>query len=202
MAFSVVHLLIARQAAAPNPTLLWDGAYYLGAISPDAVHVRPGVFSKSPAKRESHLHASGDGEKEVRAYWAQNGKTPFTLGYGIHVLADKLWVRFYPRTFPGLMAADGQTIPAIYAPDAGWIDHALYVCLLRDMNITDLLLSAKPPENHPWLSGEDFLQWRNHELSLLAAMESMPKGSPRAMDYGAVVRFIEDAGNTLQQYLI
>ena len=114
MAFPLLHLLVADAYAKSRPALARDGAYYLGAIAPDAIHMRPGI-TKEVHKVRTHLFAKGpDGLPEVMAYWYEVGRTPFDIGYGVHVITDRLWVGYYPRRFRliGARPNPGGNIPA------------------------------------------------------------------------------------------
>lgn len=61
MPLQMVHLAVAREyvKAAANAADLMDcPEFYLGIISPDAIHVRPGTGKND--KRITHLYAEGD----------------------------------------------------------------------------------------------------------------------------------------------
>ena len=124
MALSMVHLLVARRWAREREDLFSSAQFYLGAISPDAMHVR--FHDDKSHKDEFHLgnwlsvHPEG-----VYAYW-QEHHTPFDLGYGIHVLTDGHWVPTVKRDFPDLVNERGALIPALYYNDAYQTDFDLY----------------------------------------------------------------------------
>lgn len=201
MAYPAVHLLVAARAARGIPALDMCPAYLLGAIAPDAVHVRPGVVTKSPDKRASHLHISGtDGRDAVRTYWAEMGTDPYHLGYGVHVLTDRLWVAFYPDAFPALMR-DGHTVPEVYMPDAAWMERALHWRVLRHTGIVDALVTAEEARANAYVAAREALAWRDRVLAQMAGYEGDAQGQPAAMDYGAVVAFIEEAGGDLHAIL-
>ncbi len=87
--YPMAHLLIAAAYARSRPALATDGAYYLGAIAPDAIHMRK-ESTQSISKFDSHLKARGEhGLSEVIAYWYEAGRTPFDIGYGVHAMSDR-----------------------------------------------------------------------------------------------------------------
>lgn len=201
MAFPAVHLLIAWQAAQGTALSFAMDDYCLGTIAPDAVHMRLGVGSKSECKRQSHLMATGDGREQVGTYWQMAGLTPFTLGYGAHVLADRLWVRFYPAAFPSLMDASGHTIPALYRPDAARVDARLVrerVC----GSLLDSLRKGTPPQEHPYVTGDEVIGWRQRVLADFAAAKEEQEGAaPVHMRFADVLAFIDSAGDELHKLL-
>ena len=86
MALSMVHLLLARSWARGHEAYLECPEFYLGAISPDAMHVR--FHDDKSRKDEFHLGNWGSVHVErVHEYWRERF-TPFDVGYGIHALTD------------------------------------------------------------------------------------------------------------------
>lgn len=198
MAFPLLHLLVADAYAKGRPALERDGAYYLGAIAPDAIHMRPGI-TKEVHKVKTHLFAKGsDGLPEVMAYWYETGRTPFDIGYGVHVITDRLWVGYYRKVFPRLIGANGQTLAEIYQPDAAWIDRALYAGGAKARAFGPLLQSAPVPDAHPLLSGEEIDGWRRQVLALFDAVREFPRGDPAVMTLSGVQAFIPEAAARLE----
>lgn len=198
MAYPMVHLLVARGYAAHHPALMECPEYYLGAVAPDAVHVRPDARAHAD-KRAAHLGVYGkmDGLAQVRAYWQDVGRTPFDIGYGIHILTDRHWVAFYRQAFPGLINADDSTNAARYRPDAAWIDAALYRDAVRHTHIPTLLAHAQPPGAHPLLTEAELLAWRGGMLETMRDTQAMPDGAPVWMRYEAVRAYADSAGDAL-----
>lgn len=197
MAYPALHLLVAAQAAAAS-ALGSDGVYLLGAIAPDAIHARHGTGT-SRGKRETHLHARGDGIAETEAYLAAYGRTPFHLGYAVHVLTDRLWAGFYVPAYPALMLPDGHTNPVVYAPDAEWIDRALAYEDLRRTGILALLEEAVPPDDHPLLTADEIGRWRDRYIRIYHAVDRMPEGAPVHMKLPQVKAFMDQAALALRR---
>ena len=71
MALSMVHLLLARRWARGHEEYLECPEFYLGAISPDAMHIR--FHDDKSRKDEFHLGNWGSvHEEKVHAYWREH----------------------------------------------------------------------------------------------------------------------------------
>ena len=86
MALPMVHLLAAWAWAQDKPELKDNPDFYLGTLSPDAIHIRDG--NDKSRKNDIHLNnwRRPDPDSVLR-YWMEHS-TPFDIGYGIHVLLD------------------------------------------------------------------------------------------------------------------
>ncbi|MBQ3575080.1 MAG: hypothetical protein IJA26_05390, partial [Clostridia bacterium] len=106
MALPMVHLHAAWLWAQDKPELRENPDYYLGSISPDAIHVRDG--SDKSRKNAFHLNnwRAPDPDSVLR-YWIDH-HTPFDIGYGIHVLLDGQWAAGFRRDFPEMLLPDGR----------------------------------------------------------------------------------------------
>ena len=132
MPLQMVHLAVAREyvKAAANAADLMDcPEFYLGIISPDAIHVRPGTGKND--KRITHLYAEGDlwranvvdfiKKNKAEAYYA------FILGYGIHILTDIIWrcaTQGSSRNMSKIRANQDETWA--YYNDTDQLDFLLY----------------------------------------------------------------------------
>ena len=157
MALQMVHLLTARLWAQGHEEYRDCPEFYLGAISPDAIHIRDG--SDKSRKNEFHLYnwMKPDVEK-VLEYWREY-HSPFDIGYGIHVLTDAQWVPRYRSRVPQLVYPDGKIDIATYYNDTYVTDFELY----RDCGgkeLFDLIERGEAPDNHPLLTRDEFAQWK------------------------------------------
>lgn len=134
-------------------------------------------------------------------YWNQVGQSAFTLGYGVHVLTDRLWIQFYPEAFPALMDERRHTIASIYQQDAAQIDHRLVWEILRPMDFWTQLEHATPPEQHPYVSGNEIMGWRDKVIRELRAYSKKPPIPPSVMQYEQIDRFIDATGDALKAFL-
>jgi len=138
MPLPMVHISVAREAALLKGWIP-SGAYCLGCISPDAVHMRS-PYSKQ-FKADSHLceEKSSSFSKEIWRANALNAyercsSDDFGRGYVVHVLTDIFWNQTLEKKIHERWAADPAPVqeraPAYY----------------NDTDILDLLLYR----NQPW----------------------------------------------------
>lgn len=189
MALSMVHLLVARRWAREREDLFSSAQFYLGAISPDAMHVR--FHDDKSHKDEFHLgnwlsvHPEG-----VYAYW-QEHHTPFDLGYGIHALTDGHWVPTVKRDFPDMVNERGALIPALYYNDAYQTDFDLYRLWPQRRAVFALLAAADAPADHPLLTQEEISAWREQQFSFYE--KPCPYAAPvTRVTVEYALRFVED----------
>jgi len=159
VALSMVHLLCAHRWAQGKSEYEDCGEFYLGAISPDAVHVRD--HDDKSNKNFVHLNnwLSPDFES-VQAY-LQKHHSSFDAGYALHVLTDCQWVPIYRAECPDLFAEDGKLNIPLYYHDTYVADFELLRRHEALKKILRLIKNADAPENHPLLQREHFLSWRD-----------------------------------------
>ena len=130
MALPMVHLLAARRWAQGHPEYLECPEFYLGAISPDAIHVRD--HDDKSHKNAVHLNNwISPHPDEVLAYW-RTREAPFDIGYGVHVLTDGQWVPRYRRLVPQVLLPDGRVDTKRYYGDTLRTDNDYQVILAYD----------------------------------------------------------------------
>lgn len=156
MALLMVHLLAARNWAQMHERYLNDPDFYLGAISPDAIHIR----DKGDKSNKNRIHLnnwlSPDPDEVVR-YWKKH-HTPFDIGYGIHVLTDAQWVPRYRHRIPQLVLPGGKTDMEAYYRDSVSTDYRLYHKM--GTPLFDLVERGSAPKDHPLLSEHEIAEWQ------------------------------------------
>lgn len=162
MALPMVHLLAAWLWAQDKPELFNDPDYYLGAISPDAIHVRDG--NDKSHKNEIHLNNWRYPDPDaVLRYW-QMHSTPFDIGYGVHVLLDGQWAVEFRKRFPQMLLPNGKPDPEIYYTDTCITDFSLYADCEQTPFLMDMIRRGHAPEDHPLLCQREFESWRQDTL--------------------------------------
>lgn len=158
MALPMVHLLAAWLWAQDKPELKDNPDYYLGSISPDAIHIRDG--NDKSHKNEIHMNnwRSPDPDR-VLSYWKRH-HTPFDIGYGIHVLLDGEWAQRFRERLKGMMLPDGRPNPEIYYNDTVVTDFELNASSPLTKKLMDFVRRGEAPENHPLLTKNEFEKWR------------------------------------------
>ena len=174
MALTMVHLLAAYAWAQDKPELLDCPEYYLGAVSPDAIHVRDG--NDKSRKNETHLNNWNVPHPEnIVNYW-EDHFTPFDIGYGIHCLTDCQWVQHFHTCLRGMFFPDGKLNALVYYNDTFINDFELHYERPETPFLMDMLRRAMPPENHPQLRGRELGKWRDMIFELYE--NPCPKNDP------------------------
>ena len=157
MSFMMTHLAVAKGVNDKLGIVTDLPNYYLGALAPDAVHIRANF--NSDMKESSHYCVAGDtwGQiASVDAWWQQSfthikslkdsPDRDFYLGYFIHILTDtsnhrKMWLPFLEkRLAEGLLFADAKDL---VSEDYNRIDRMQYDNYEWQNEIMSLLEIAK-----------------------------------------------------------
>lgn len=196
MALPIVHLLVAREWAQDKPELANCPEFYLGAIAPDAMHIRFG--GDKSRKNEFHLgNWISPHPEQVHAYWAEHF-APFDIGYGIHVLTDASWVPRYKTHCPGLLKPEGGVRVELYYNDAWQTEFALRQSHPELEDIFALIRQAVAPAAHPLLTAEEFAAWR--DIVLAGYQRPCPADGPvRFITEAYVEEFVRDVQHFLNE---
>lgn len=195
MALLMVHLLAARRWAEGHAEYVDCPEFYLGAISPDAIHVRD--HDDKSHKNEIHLNNwFCPHPDEVIAYWREH-HAPFDIGYGIHVLTDAQWVPRYRARLPQILLPDGKVNVQIYYNDTFVTDFQLY----RDQGgarLFDLVERGQAPQDHPLLTHYELDEWR--KMMVASYRGECPKHGPaRYIDRAYVESFLSDCQELFEE---
>lgn len=158
MALLMVHLLAVQRWAESHAEFKYSPDFYLGAISPDAIHIR----DKDDKSRKNEIHLNNwtvAHPDEVIEYWKVHN-TPFDIGYGLHVLTDCQWVQSRNIYFPHLILPDGRLNTKVYYADTCSTDYRIYH---RDDNsrwLFEMVEKGKAPADHPLLTEYELSQWQ------------------------------------------
>ena len=190
MALTMVHLLVADRWAQGHPQYAESPEFFLGAVSPDAIHVRD--HDDKSHKDEIHLFNWQSLHREpLEAYWRER-RADFDVGYGVHVLADCQWVPRYRERLPGLLMPDGRPKIGIYYNDTFVTDFELYRSIPRLEHLLSLIERAESPSDHPLLTRGEFDEWRG--IILEAYRGECPKNDPvQFIDAPYVLDFVADS---------
>jgi len=195
MALQMVHLLTARRWAQAHGEYLNCPEFCLGAISPDAIHVRD--HDDKSRKNQFHLgNWTSPHPEQVLDYWKDHC-TPFDIGYGIHVLTDAQWVPRFRARLPQVLFPDGRVNTAIYYNDAYVTDFLLYE-EEDGAALFDMIERADVPADHPLLTQYELGEWRRQMLECYRG-ECPKHGTVRYMDCAYVREFIADVQDFLGQ---
>ena len=198
MALPMVHLAVAYKWAA-NKAVSNYPEYYLGAISPDAIHSRPDVTREDKSKTHLRIN-SRNGEFQKTFEFMNNHTDPFSIGYVIHLLTDYFWIRYYVENFPGLFDENGKTIPAIYYNDTDQADYLLYEKLPYREYMWDMLKRSVSPDVDNLLIAEEIEAWKQRTLHWFE--KECPHTDPILhLTYDKVCHFIDIAPAMINEAL-
>lgn len=196
MALTMVHLLVASRWSEKYPAYADCPEFYLGAISPDAIHIR----DKDDKSHKNEIHLNNwmsPHPEDVIDYW-QDHATPFDIGYGVHVLTDAQWVPRFRQRLPGMILPNGMLNTDIYYNDTFVTDFELYRREPGARQIFRWLTCAKAPDDHPLLTHYELDQWRKVILDTYCG--ACPKHDPvRFIDVDYVLNFVKDCVALIDQ---
>jgi len=188
MALPMVHLLVALKWAQDKPELKNNPDYYLGAVSPDAIHVRDG--DDKSRKNEIHLNNWRRPDPDsVVEYW-ETHFTPFDIGYGIHVLTDGQWAERFRADLPGILLPNGKPNPELYYNDTCVSDFALYAESEHTNFLMEMVQKGTAPKDHPLLTEYEFAEWQKATIGFY--QRPCPMNNPvQFIDREYIERFME-----------
>ena len=194
MALPMVHLLAAYDWAQDKPELVNNPDYYLGAISPDAIHIRDG-------SDKSHKNATHMGNwremlpSAIIGYWHTH-RSAFDIGYGIHALTDGIWTVRFHRELTGMLLPNGKPDSEIYYNDTLIVDFRLFHDHPLTPFLMDMLRRGSAPAAHPLLSAHEIDAWRRDTLAFYD--RPCDRHAPvRFVTYEYVQRFLADCNGYL-----
>jgi len=172
MPLPMVHLNVAQKLL-PTLPITNPADYYLGTISPDAIHMRENA--DRPAKIATHLNPTGKwsdvdeaGFTNTMLTFIQTHKTDFAWGYAIHILTDMLWTRSLYYDFGVKYAADPSPIQGkseAYYNDTDLADLALYASSPWQPKVWQLLSTAIAPDFANLLTATEIKKWNDRTLN-------------------------------------
>ena len=195
MALLMVHLLAAQRWAQKHGEYRDCPEFFLGAISPDAIHVRD--HDDKSHKNEIHLNNwMSPHPEDVLSYWKEH-HAPFDIGYGIHVLTDAQWVPRFRARVPEILLPDGKIRTDIYYNDTFVTDFELYrECGGREL--FSMVERGEAPDNHPLLTHYELDEWR--KMMVESYHGECPKYEPvRYIGREYVENFLNDCQDLFDQ---
>lgn len=166
----MVHLAVAYNIL-QHVDIEKQNQFYLGAIAPDAIHMRNG--STRQDKSKTHLRSQDNDVWEKRAIKLISDSLykddfSFRLGYGVHLLTDMMW--FVSVFNNGMKSYDDdpnpiQSYATAYYNDTDCIDTELYKTLTYRQHICELLETAEPLAFDNLLTANEINKWKKRTLS-------------------------------------
>lgn len=206
MPLPMVHLCTAREYAHDISTLMNCPEFYLGSISPDAIHMRKDAGKES--KGITHLHADGDQWKHNVLRFLKQNKTKsnysFLLGYGIHIFTDIFWNETLYVKFQLKYEKDSTPIQDIrwaYYNDTDKLDFELYKKFEWRQKMWKLLEKAKLFDVDGILSADEINAWNKRTLHWYDSGDSQHKNPIKYISIGDIIEFTQTTGNEIKNIL-
>ena len=199
MPAQMLHLTVANKV---HKKLNVDdlGAFYLGAISPDAIHEREG--SGRDDKWVTHLQLRNKRlwllqvEKFIQKGKA-NKKKDFYLGYASHVLTDYLWLSEIFNKTQARHESDLSPIldrTGAYYNDLVLVDYEMYLKSEWTDAVFELMRSTDALEVEGLLSSGEVGAWRDTTLQWFDTDQRIGKKPLKYMSMDEIETFVESAG--------
>ena len=163
MPLPMVHLAVAVKVK-DKLRIADESAFYLGAIAPDAIHMREGAAQED--KLKSHMGMRGTHYENERNAKVLIGQGDFLAGYAVHLVTDMYWHQGVFDAFYSKFKArcpDGDHRPAYYN-DCDMIDLQLYQEEPWRAEVYAVLERAHGEDAMDMLTAEEVEKWRLRQL--------------------------------------
>jgi len=199
MALPMVHLAVAYKWAnnnGNNKAVFYSPEFYLGAISPDAIHSRPNINRDDKSKTHFYINSRrfdfNAGMVSANEFLLQHSYDAFGIGYVVHAVTDYFWIRYFSENFPELFDENGKTIPELYYNDTDQVDYMLYAKLPYRQFMFDMMEKSVSPDLDGLLTKEEIEAWKQRTLHWFE--NECPSSEPiRILTYEKVCYFIDFA---------
>ena len=198
MPFTMIHLGVAKNLV-DKLKINKISDFYLGAISPDAVHFRENY--KKEYKDISHLYSVHDNFETLLSYAKEfiskntsHEYRDFYLGYGIHIFTDLYWGETFrygkdKRSVQELKDHQGED----YWNDMCILDLELYKKYEHKAEIWEYFSKSQPIGIDELVSTEEVGLWFNAALDWFEKNKSEYKNPSKYILYDDVLNFMEEA---------
>lgn len=205
MPSQMIHLAIARNIL--KAVKCHDhGLFYLGCISPNAIHARKG--SDQTDKNITHLHNSNHKVWENDAikllFSKKDSKdVSFYFGYVTHILSDIYWLHeIYFMTQQKILM---DRTPIIKAGEAYYNDlvHADYDIFLKSSwkyDVFQLILNTPAPKGFELLTSYELDTWKKDTLKLYKDDLILGKPKLRYMKHEDVRKYIDKSSSKIIKF--
>jgi hypothetical protein len=198
MPLPMVHLAVAHKVA-KNLSIADLPVYYLGSLSPDAVHIREGY--NRAQKDISHLIGKNkERHIAVAANFIAVNKNDFCLGYGVHILTDYIW---FDTVYPAFLVKHGEDKNAnqddttAYYNDTDQLDFELFHRFEHRAEVWSCLEKSRAVGIEGLVSEDEVAAWKEHKLNWYDSGESKHKNLIKYFTYDEILKFINKAAREI-----
>lgn len=206
MPLPMVHLAVARKIISNFSEINNLPLYYLGAIAPDAIHMRKNQVPED--KQKSHLYARDiQGIQNVYKYYEEKNDCidiDFFLGYCIHILTDIYWHETLYTSFKYRYSKDSEPIQEqrwAYYNDTDILDLILYKTFDWKDEIWALLKEAKGIDMDNIVTSSEIDAWNIRTLNWYNGGQSQRKNPIKYITLDELMRFIDDSSNDILKWI-
>ena len=182
--------------------------FYLGSISPDAVHMRTGFVRDD--KPRSHCNArmlTSINELDSLCVMIKNSvckEREFLLGYLIHILTDLFWEDTILKTYGERYAADATPIQdkrMAYYNDTDQLDFAFYEKENWRSEIWEMLAQTKDFAVENAVNKDEVAAWKYRTLNWYNSGKSQHTNPIKYITYEDLDNFTSYAAEKCEEYL-
>ena len=210
MPLPMVHLAVAEKLTSALG-ITDSGSFWLGAIAPDAVHMRDDY--RSDWKLASHRRESADSPKEVVLERAIDmncnadcaDHRDFCIGYGVHVATDMIWNRTIFADFK--KAYENAGLPPeyqknVYYNDTDRLDFELFDRMPWRAQVWKALTACESVGMHDLVTADEVERWKQRTLHWFDAGESQHKDPIWYFTCEKLLRFTKDAADEIAALIV
>ncbi|MCU0097506.1 hypothetical protein N7917_29750 [Bacillus sp. OR9] len=211
MPLPMVHLSVARNIAEMGVEFGDLSQFYLGSISPDAIHMKPNA-DKS-AKRKTHLTPMGQRRLHVKEIDFVNflpdfikanqskSDVDFLWGYCVHLLTDVYWINRVYNKFVEDYNNDPspvQDITVAYYNDTEVLDQVLFNESLWKDSVWQHLQDVEVSDFLDLLTAQEINLWKERTLHWYDSGESKLKNPIRYITKTDIENFISVCSESIR----
>jgi len=220
MPLPMVHLSVTKKLADAGIPVNDLPQFYLGSISPDAIHMRQGADRL--AKNITHLlpaekgkiHSWEDRNEDeyfelMRDFMNANmNKTnaDFLMGYAAHILTDMLWTKRVFGKFAekfNMSGAPAEDKSKTYYHDTDIVDYLIYSGSNWRQDVWQCLQNAEYADFLDFLSAQEIKLWNERVLNWYVSPENQYKfsGTPKYITKTDIDNFISSCAENILSHM-
>ena len=201
MPLPMVHLSVAQKFA-ENIDIKNHALFYIGALAPDAIHMRENHSREK--KRITHLDYDSKKALNFIEENKQSKNYSFYLGYAVHLLTDNYWIESLYDTFDIRYDEDSepeQDRTSAYYNDMNLLDLALYNKQPNRKSIFELLESTNAISAKFLLSATEIEDWKQYVMGWYNKIETKYRYPVKYLNINEIEGFVESTSSNLKDIL-
>ena len=205
MPLPMIHLSVAVKINRLNKS----PEFYLGSISPDAVHMRDGYMHEDKVRSHCNVRKVAAINKldclceKIRE--SEGEEQQFLLGYLIHILTDLFWEDSIENTFYMRYEADISPLQdrrMAYYNDTDQLDFVFYDKEGWRANVWDMLKQSKDFSFEGAVRVNEVTMWKNRTLNWYLSGKSQHTNPVKYLSYNDLEWFTRYAAEKCEEYLL